>query len=97
MTSPFQHIGSIGQTLLDNGFSDSGECTTCTAMWKYVKVVNGRTIEIKVKGQWKNDLSGRLFQEIGTATIYSNGNLTVISKPEYTQTVLQNLGYAKTA
>lgn len=96
MSSPFQHIGPIGQTLLDNGFTDMGECSTCTAIWKYVKVIGGKTIEMKVKGEWKNELTGRRFNEVGSATFVVNGSLTMITKPEYTQTILNQFGYAKT-
>lgn len=90
----YPYTGPISDTLIANGYTFSHICHKCN--WKpvFVKVINGRTIEIKIRGQFANNIStGRTFTEL-SATVFKQGRLfTVISNSTLTQSVLdaQNL------
>lgn len=92
-TNPYP-LGPISSVLESNGFMFDKICTICGNKPTYVKIVGGRTCEIKIKGVVTNPPTGMVFTE-SSATINFKGQLWTISSPQYTQSVLTSQGLAK--
>lgn len=87
--------GPITKVLLDNDFIFDSICHKCGYKPTFIKIVNGRTVTIKVKGLLRNDITGQVFDEQSATIVIPGLPMSVISLPEYTQSVLNAQGFAK--
>ena len=86
-------LGPISSVLIENGFTFDRFCNKCGNKPVWVKIIGGRTCEIKIKGILKHEPTGQVFIE-ESASINMNGHITMLSYPEHTQSVLNAQGLA---